>query len=236
MLKIILCDDNSSSLHTLSAMLQNIFIKHDINAKVENIFTDPHKLLTYVEHNEIDILFLDIDLKTDINGIELAERFRKHNKTAYIVFLTAHFEYAMLAYKVKTFDYLIKPFSVSKLEETILRLKEDLYTSKKQYVRFGNGKYIIKQSDILFIEKEKAKSIVHTAQSELEVYASFSELSICLPENFVRCHKSYIVNAEKISEINTKDNKLYLNTQMIPYIEKFFDLERMINKNGSITY
>lgn len=233
MFKVILCDDNTHSLHTLSSMLQSIFDKNDINAKIENIFTNPNELLSYTENNDVDILFLDIDLKADINGIELATKFRKKNKSAYIIFLTAHFEFAMLAYKVKTFDYLLKPFSISKLEETVLRLNDDAFKSKEKYVKFGNGKYIIKQSDIFYIEKEKSKSIVHTAQSDIEVYASFNNLSVCLPENFKRCHKSYIVNTEKISEINTKDNILQLNTQMIPYSEKFFDLERMINKHDS---
>lgn len=233
MFKVILCDDNTYSLHTLSAMLQSIFDKNDIDAKIENIFTNPNELLSYTENNEVDILFLDIDLKSDINGIELAAKFRKKNKSAYIIFLTAHFEFAMLAYKVKTFDYLLKPFSISKLEETVLRLSDDAFKNKEQYVKFGNGKYIIKQSDIFYIEKEKSKSIVHTAQSDIEVYASFNNLSVCLPENFKRCHKSYIVNTEKISEINTKDNILQLNTQMIPYSEKFFDLERMITKHDS---
>lgn len=233
MLKVVLCDDNASALKTLSIMLNNIFIRHDIEAKIESSFTNPNELLSYTNSNDIDILFLDIDLKSDINGIEAASKFRETNKSAYIIFLTAHFEYAMLAYKVKTFDYLLKPFSVLKLEETVLRLYEDALKNKQTYIKFGNGKYIIRQSDIFYIEKDKSKSIIHTAQSDIEVYASFNNLSSCLPENFIRCHKSYIVNTNNISKIDTKDNILQLNTQKIPYSEKFFDFERMILNDDS---
>ena len=233
MLKVVLCDDNASSLSTLSTMLKNIFIRNDIEAKVEETFTNPDELLSYTKINDVDVLFLDIDLKADINGIEAASKFRETNKTAYIIFLTAHFEYAMLAYKVKTFDYLLKPFSIQKLEETVQRLHEDALKNRQTYIKFGNGKYIIRQSDIFYIEKERSKSIIHTAHSDIEVYASFNNLSSCLPENFVRCHKSYIVNTNNISKINTKDNIIQLNTQKIPYSEKFFDLERMILTNDS---
>lgn len=227
MLKVILCDDNSSSLNTLSTMLKNIFIKNDINANIEKTFTDPHELLSYTKDHDVDVLFLDIDLKSNINGIDVATKIRETNKSTYIIFLTAHFEFAMLAYKVKTFDYLLKPFSIQKLEETVLRLQDDAMKTKNTYVKFGKGRYIIRQSDIFYIEKDKSKSIVHTAQSDIEVYASFNSLSSCLPENFVRCHKSYIVNTNNISKINTKDNIIQLNTQTIPYSEKFFNLERM---------
>lgn len=229
MFKVILCDDNMSSVNSLSTMLQSIFLKHDINAEIENIFTKPSELLQYTKCSDVDILFLDIDLKADINGIELANRFRKQNKNAYIIFLTAHFEFAMLAYKVKTFDYLIKPISSIKLEETILRLFNDAINNKKLFINLGNGKHLIKQSDIFYIEKNQQKSIIHTTHSEVELYTSFSNLLVCLPENFKRCHKSYIVNTEHISEINTKDNTLFINnTTTIPYSDKFFDLERMV--------
>lgn len=234
MFKVILCDDNESSINALSTMLQSIFLKNDINAKVERFFTNPRELLAYTKNNDVDILFLDIDLKADMNGVELANKFRKQNKTAYIIFLTAHFEFAMLAYKVKTFDYLIKPFSSAKLEETILRLIDDAINNEKLYIKLGNGKHIIKQSDIFYIEKDQQKAIIHTPYSEIEVYTSFSNLMVCLPENFKRCHKSYIVNTEQISEINTKDNTLYINNKKtIPYSDRFFDLERMIFKNDT---
>lgn len=234
MFKVIICDDNVSSINSLSTMLQNIFIKHDINAEIENIFTSPSELLKYTKSSDVDILFLDIDLKADINGIELANRFRKQNKNAYIIFLTAHFEFAMLAYKVKTFDYLIKPISYIKLEETILRLIDDALNNTKLYIKLGNGKHLVKQSDIFYIEKNQQKSVIHTTHSEVEVYTSFSNLMICLPENFRRCHKSYIVNTEQISEVNTKDNTLFINNNTtIPYSDKFFDLERMIFKNDT---
>lgn len=233
MLKVVLCDDNVSSLKTLSTMLKSIFEKNDITAKIEKVFTTPSELLSYITDNDVDILFLDIDLKSNINGIEVASRFRESNKSAYIIFLTAHYEFAMLAYKVKTFDYLLKPFSASKLEETVLRLYDDTIKNNQIYVSLGNGKYIIKQADIFFIEKERSKSIIHTSQSDIEVYASFNELKSCLPENFVRCHKSYIVNVNNVSKFNTKDNFLQVNAQQIPYSEKYFDIERMIIKNDS---
>ena len=98
-----------------------------------------------------DIFFLDIDLKNNISGLNLAETIRKHNKNIYIIFTTAHLEYGLMAYKYKTFDYLVKPISVERLEVTVSRLLEDITESHCKYLKLSNNKIIIILVAVAFI-------------------------------------------------------------------------------------
>ena len=89
-------------------------------------------MLNYVSNNKIDVIMLDINLKSNKSGLELAEAIRKINKNSYIIFTTGHLEYAMIAYKFKTFDYLAKPITYDRLEETIKRLFDDVNGAPKK--------------------------------------------------------------------------------------------------------
>ena len=97
MINFALCDDNASILATLKEMLEKIFLKHDYKAKIAFSSTNPEELMKYIDNNNVDVLFLDIDLNSKFNGIEIAKRIRAHNKSIYIIFITAHIEYVVSA-------------------------------------------------------------------------------------------------------------------------------------------
>lgn len=202
MLKFIICDDNPSVLDKISKMLESILIKNNLDGEVAFTTTDPNEVLTYIKENAVDVYILDIDLKSSINGLELASKIREINKNVYLIFSTAHLEYIMLAYKFKTFDYLAKPITKERLEETVLRLFEDIKYDSKNYINIGNSFNMLSENDIYFIKKEGMKLIYCTTNNSFETYSSFNKIKSCLPENFVRCHKSYIANINKISHIN----------------------------------
>lgn len=204
MLNFVVCDDNSSILDKLSTMLDNIFLKHDFEAQVVHQGMDALQIMDFIKSNSIDVLILDINFKSSITGLDIAKELRKRNKNAYIIFSTAHLEYAMLAYKVKTFDYLPKPITYERLEETIIRLFNDARNNPKKYIRLDNKNTIIKQDDICYIKRDGMKIVFTTTTRDYEIYSSFAKIQNILPDNFIRCHKSYIANINKISGI--KDN------------------------------
>lgn len=126
MLNFAICDDNINILDRLEKMLENIFTKNNFDAFVSFKANNTKDMLNYVSNNKIDVIMLDINLKSNKSGLELAEAIRKINKNSYIIFTTGHLEYAMIAYKFKTFDYLAKPITYDRLEETIKRLFDDV--------------------------------------------------------------------------------------------------------------
>lgn len=209
MLKFIICDDNPSVLDKLSKMLESIFIKHNIDAEVCLKAKCASEVLSYLNENSANVIFFDIELKSDINGLELAERIRKTNKSTYFIFLTGYFEYIYQALKVKIFDFLPKPITVERLEATILRLLSDINGNPKKYIRIDNKNTIIDRDSIYYIRRNGMKLMFQTENRTYETYSSFNKIQSHLPENFVRCHKSYIVNVNKISDIKSNSTIMF---------------------------
>lgn len=218
MLNFVLCDDNPSAIDKLSKMLNSILISHNLKGQITFKTTNPLDLLDYVQHNTVHVLLLDIDLKSSTTGLQIAERIRSVDKSIYIIFVTGHFEFGMLAYKYKTFDFLQKPLTKERFEETILRLYSDIFGDTTKYIRLDNGKTVIKENTIRFIKKEGMKVIFHTDTRDYETYSSFNKISDMLPYNFVRCHKSYIVNMSKITDIDISNNLISFNNNDQCYI------------------
>lgn len=213
MLNFILCDDNLNLLAKLETMLNNLFLKHDYEASIGFKSDNANDILTYINNNKFDVLILDINLQSSISGIELAKKVRENNKDAYIIFTTGHLEYALVAYKVKTFDYLPKPVTLERLEDTLIRLFDDICKTPKNYIKLNN-KVIINQDDIQYIKKDGMKLVVYTDKQKYETYSSFNKFKDCLPDNFIRCHKSYIANINNIQNIETLSNTIqFKNTE-----------------------
>lgn len=236
MLNFAICDDNPNILSKISKMIEAIFINNNLDGKVCFTTTSPNEILTYSKENNVDVFILDIDLKSDINGLDLATEIRSYNKNVYLVFTTAHLEYIMLAYKCKTFDYLAKPITIERLEETILRLFEDAKCSLNTYINIGNSSNMLNENDIYCIKKQGMKLIYCTKEKSYETYSSFNKIEDCLPENFVRCHKSYIANINKISNINSNNNTIQFDNCTTCSIGPKYKLNLMeVLNNGNTT-
>lgn len=209
MIKFALCDDNRQLLIKLQELLETIFTKNNLDASIILSTTDSKKLVNFVAQNEVNVLFLDIDLRSASNGIDIAKQIRKDNKSIYIVFLTAHFEYIVSAFECKTFDFIHKPFSLSKLENTVLRLFDDMFANTQTFLKLNNSRKLINQDLINYIQKDGMKTIYSLNSDIVESYGSFTKLSETLPGNFVRCHKSFIVNINNISNIDLSNNTIF---------------------------
>lgn len=204
MLNFAVCDDNINILNKFTKMLNLIFTNNDLDAKLTLVTSNPDEILEHIQNSNIDVVILDIDFKSKISGIDIANEIRRINKKIYIIFATAHLEYLMLAYKCKTFDYLAKPISMENLETTILRLFNDINgdETKNDFIKINNRNTIIRTDSVYYIEKDRTKLIFKTQDADYTIYSSFNKIGTELPSNFKRCHKSYIVNVNKIKDIN----------------------------------
>lgn len=233
MLKFALIDDDKAELNRLSKSLESIFMQHDYDAEVKLQTTDVDTLLSYISANSIDVFILDIKLNSYMTGLQIAEKIRKTNKNCYIIFISAYFENSLIAYNYKTFDFLFKPFDSKRLEQTIIRLFDDVSNVKKQFIRIDNKNTIIAQDEIKFIEKDGMKVVFQTSNRKYEVYSSFSKIEKILPDTFVRCHKSFIANIDNITEVEPSENTVFfdnLSCEIGPkYKSKFLEV---INKYG----
>lgn len=209
MLSFVVCDDNKVVLDRLSKMLESLFIQHDLDAEISFQSLTAEGVLDFLEDHTANVLFLDIDLKSKISGLDVADIVRKKNKEIYIIFTSAHLEYILIAYKYKTFDFLPKPIAIDRLEDTLLRLVDDITTTspkRKTFIRINNKNTIICQDNIRYIRKDGMKLVFYTDTRTYETYGSFKKLEEELPDNFVRCHKSYIANINKINNVDPNGN------------------------------
>lgn len=235
MLNFVICDDNLNILDKFSKLLENIFTKYNYDAQIGLASDDTDKILKYIDDNKVDVVILDINLKSNKSGLELASIIRERNKCTYIIFTTAHLEYAMMAYKFKTFDYLAKPVTCERLEETIVRLFEDAHSSPKTYIKIDNKNTIIAENEILFIKRDGMKLVFHTSTRDYESYSSFNKIADSLPDNFIRCHKSFIININNIINLDPVSNIIYFEDNSTcdigPKYKK--DFMEVIKKHGN---
>lgn len=219
MLKFAVCDDNIIILNRLTKMLESIFLKNNLCAEVVLSSNSSRELIEYTNSNNLDVLILDIDFKSECSGLELAKKIRAKNKDMYLIFSTGHLEYALMAYKLKTFDYLPKPVTPERLEDTINRIFDDIsLDNEANFINIGNSKILINENEIDYIKKDGMKVIYHTPCKEYEAYSSFAKIEKSLPENFIRCHKSYIVNTKNIINIESNNNTILFNSNSSCYI------------------
>ena len=235
MLRFVLCDDNAQVLSRLAKILEKIFFKNSIEAEVVLQATTPDEVLSYINNNPVDVLFLDINLKSTVSGCDVADIVRRKNKNIYIIFLTGHLEYALLAYKYKTFDYLPKPVSDERLEETVLRLIDDTENAKSKFIKLNNNTFV-KEDEINYIKKDGMKLVFCTTSHNYETYNSFSKIQNYLPDNFVRCHKSYIINVNNIKKFNSTDNSVIFENESACSVGAKYKNEFLeVFKNGNFS-
>lgn len=236
MLNFVICDDNPAVLNRLSKMLEAIFINNNIDAEIGLKALTASDVIDYLESHKVDVLILDINLKSEITGCDIADMVRKKNKDVYIIFTTGHLEYALIAYKYKTFDYLPKPIVDERLEETILRLMDDMKSTPSKFIRLNNNRTIINQDEVNYIKKDGMKLVFCTNNRTYETYSSFNKIQDCLPDNFIRCHKSFIVNVKNISDINSNNNTILFSPNESCSIGGKYKNEIMeVLKNGNST-
>lgn len=227
MCKIAVCDDEIDCAKGIARVLENEFNKKSFDAKVTIVTDNQDVIYKAIEKNEIDLLILDIDFKNKgKNGIEFANDLRKINKDFYLVFLTAHIRYMHLSFVTKTFDFLVKPVSKTTMEDLVNRLIDEFSIKNSKYLNL-NKSLIIKINNIIYIEKIKNKSYIYTLQSKA-IYSctiTLDKLLDMLPDNFMKCHRSYIVNKDYISTVDNKKNVIIFENGLTCPTNSHFRLE-----------
>lgn len=163
-----------------------------------------------------EVVFLDIGIKGQ-SGIECAKILTELNPKVKIIFATAHAEYMPEAFELYAFDYLVKPFDVERVCRTLERIAamslSEHYEQEEKVVsqEHRQNKLLIKGKesmsfidipDIILIQRENNATVIYTEKDSYVTSASMAELEKKLdPEQFLRSHKSYIINLSRIRKI-----------------------------------
>lgn len=225
MLKIFICEDNEIQRKKFENIINNIILIENYDIELQLSSTDPYEILKYIESNTTSgLYFLDIDLHSDINGIQLAEKIRNFDPRGFIVFVTTHAEmsYLTFLYKVEAMDYIIKD-NYSNIQQRITDCIKNALTKYRGKISELQKTFSIKVddkiinvdfNDIIFFETSSTihKVVLHCQNRQIEFYGKMKQVEEKLDDRFFRCHNSFIINKDKISEIDKKNRIAYMIT------------------------
>lgn len=190
-------------------------------AKVDTLLLDGYfhnalDALNYCNLNEVDLIFLDINLP-GISGLELSTLLPERTK---IIFTTAYSEFAIQSYETNAIDYLLKPITFSRflkavnkaslLQEDRNKIGEDQLKASSETFFVKSGKKIVplRWAEICYVEGMKEYIVIVTSNSKTIVYKRMKELEEIVPKNFLRIHNSFIINTNSIEKV--EDNHVYM--------------------------
>ncbi|MGB7604271.1 MAG: LytTR family DNA-binding domain-containing protein [Lutisporaceae bacterium] len=203
----IIVDDEFPSIEELSYYISNFS-----SIKILELFDDSLKALDYVQKHPIDVVFLDINMPK-LDGLTFSRVINTLAIKPILVFITAYSEHAIEAFEVAAFDYLLKPFSESRITDTLKRLENCTTTKCNSKIPLwkSDKMFVLNMNDIYYCEAREHEVHVYTKDDKFIVTTSISNFYKKLPQNiFFRCHRSYIVNTDKITEIIPWFNNTYM--------------------------
>lgn len=234
---IAVCDDESTIVELVTSYIRSLYNNH----KVEIIEAlSGEQLLKKVENKEIDVAFLDIEMK-GMDGISLARKVRKKYEDCIIVFITGFKDRALEAFDVDAFQYILKPIAEKKLKkclnDIVIRLEEKIaFKEKNSTFIIDNKKSVVKlkYKDIFYFEKLLNKIKVCTSDGDYEYYGTIKKLKkeLDMDKSFVQCHQGYIVNMSKIYTL--KDEQIYMRDtkKYVPVSRRFkTEIKQILEEN-----
>ncbi|MGF7057583.1 LytR/AlgR family response regulator transcription factor [Brassicibacter mesophilus] len=221
---IVICDDDKTHVDIIKEYIHRI----DLNCDIRIIETySGEEVQELLNENNIDIAFLDIEMR-GLNGIEVGKKIRYTYEKAIIVFLTGYKHYALDAFQIDSFQYIIKPITFEKfhilMEKILVRWNEiKAYENKDKVfsIKTKQGIIYLKYQDIYFFERKGKKIYVYSKSGTYEFVDSLKSIMSRLETStFLRCHNGFIVNSDKI--LNIDKNEIIFNNikQSIPISRK----------------
>lgn len=245
-LKVLIADDDSGMRLVLKKALEKVE-----ELRLVGEAEDGEAALRIFEAEKPHLVFLDVEMP-GFSGLECAKRIVDINPKTFVVFATAHSEYMPEAFELYAFDYLVKPFKLDRIYQTIERVKalsEQRYEQPidriirqekgldKLLIKNKDGISFVDMKDIIMIQRENRTTVVYTEKGSYTTSDGLTELEGKLDgARFFRSHKSYIINLSAISKIYPYGRWTYIikfnNTDMDALLthERFQVLEKIFYK------
>lgn len=225
-IKCIAVDDEPLAIGKLKSYIERL-----PQLQLMATFRSSSGAIDYLRDNPVQLVFLDIRMD-GISGLEMVARMTHKPQ---IIFTTAYSEYALEAFELAVTDYLLKPYTFERLQQAVNKAADYLHWQQVAtltappvldyiFVKSGYKLVRILLHEILYIEGMRDFQCIVTPTAKIIAGLSFQELERILPNNFVRCQKSYIVSLSKIESI--ENDRIKIGNKLIPigdtYKEAFY--------------
>lgn len=206
-------------------------------------YDSPLLILEELKNNDIDILFLDIEMP-DISGLDFLKTL---SPQPYVILTTAYREYALEGYEYNVVDYLLKPFSFDRFLKAVNKAIDRAQKEKPSEggnpvqsenrgdyltIRADRKLYKIHFDDLIYVEGQRAYVTFHTLQKKITALIALKDLESQLPsDRFIRIHKSFIVSIRHMEALEgnqveiTGKLKLSVGTSYREQVEHIFRIK-----------
>ena len=233
-IRCIIIDDEPIAIKVISSYIDKL-------NELELIagYTNAIEAFNEIHHLSVDLIFLDIEMP-EITGLDFIKALSDPPR---IILTTAHRDYALDAFDLNVFDYLLKPVSFARFLKAIDKYKEsnrpvpiDHENKSNSFiqVKANNKTYKIEHDDILFIESMDDFVRIHTLREKIITYNRLIKLEEVLPKTiFIRIHRSYIVNISKINSYS--QSFIEINGIKIPVGKSYRNKLMEIMNSGNLS-
>jgi len=229
-IKAILIDDEFSALKVLQQKIERLFPEIEIMGA----FQVPEKAIEAIGKVQPDVLFLDVEMPR-MNGFELLATLK--DITFQIIFVTAYNQYALNALKRSAIDYVLKPIDTDDLKVAVNKtisiineksqsyantklvalLSEIITKNNKIIIPTSSGMSFVPQNEVLHIEGYDGYTKFHLINDK-EIISSYNlgKFEKVINETFFKCHKSHIINLEKVRSFENEGYIVLENNYRVP--------------------
>ena len=226
MIKIAICDDEAN----IRAYLISLIRAQSCPCEIVEYASAGDCL---ADTQEIDLLFLDIELTTDrpgLDGMALAGQIRERTTGTQpvIIFVTGYERYVFDAFDVGAFQYLLKPVDEEKFAKVFSRAVAQIGTAREKPGRVltlqsANTSKTVPLDSIFYIESSNHKVELHLKDGEFACYAKIGDLELELQDQFFRIHKGYLVNLSYVAGYSKTEVTLTNGERLLPSKYKYQD-------------
>lgn len=221
-LNVTILEDDATHATQLKQLLEKWSKQNNISISIRHYFNDQE--FSEKPYDEDELFFIDIELGL-VNGMDIAKQLRKDGFCGNIIFLTAFSEYVFDGYHVQALDYLLKPISQNKLEQCMKPILRNMqgsyhvYRTKTEIIKIPYNKILALTSFRHYVD---ITTELNDNEACYRQKITLKNLQNQLPKEFVRCHRTTIININKAMKLTCKDITLTDNS-VYPVSESYLE-------------
>lgn len=212
MYKCLIVDDEPIARQILTEYLAELS-----DVKIVEQLKNAIEVTDFLENNRVDILFLDINMPR-LSGVQLLKNLKN---PPLVIFTTAYSEYAVEAFELEAFDYLVKPIAFDRFLKAMNNAKKRLKEQKgstevpKLFTIKENKRiYKVNFEEIYLLQAYGDYVRIYTSEKKYVTKGKLSLVKSSLPDNFLQVHRSYIINLNHLKYV--EGNMVQIATESVP--------------------
>lgn len=218
-IRVIIAEDNPDNRNYLRKILDE---QPDIEILGE--VDDGSALVSLANSLHPQVIFVDIEM-SGMDGMTAVKTLLEKHEDMFVVFVTGHIDFAIDAFEISSFDYILKPYTAERIQKCLEKIRSKIdarefdfqrlarliKSTEKLYIKCGHELHFIDTASIYYIEKEKKKTVINTVGNKYETNESINDLEQKLDASiFFRSHKSYLINLKMVEKVIPWGSESYL--------------------------